>query len=305
MEDNTRITCLRCGRQNSPDVRFCDYCGERIEQKNVVCANCGHSNPPGVRYYCDRCEQPLVAVESEPVPDTVAKEETQPDSNSTSETPQEPPATNESASELAATNETTPESVEASETTPQPPSPELDPGFVLCPRCQHRNEPDSSYCYHCGLPLDDESIPGYASNLGAFQQGTPGGFWIRFLAYVLDTIVITVVNLVLYGLFAEDISDMIDPESPFGFLDLVSTLFGLMYAPVLIGLWGTTVGKKPFELYVIRDDGGRCGFWRALGRELAKFISAIILLVGFIMIAFRKDKRGLHDLIAGTVVIKR
>ena len=109
----------------------------------------------------------------------------------------------------------------------------------------------------------------------------------------------------IYALFGEDIIESLDPENPFVFADLVSTAFGMLYAPALIGLWGTTVGKKPFELYVVRVDGSRCGFWRALGREMAKFLSALILFVGFLMIAFRSDKRGLHDLIAGTVVIKR
>lgn len=305
MEDSKHITCLICGARNSLGVRNCDYCGSKIDRNGTVCARCGHTNPPGVRYYCDRCEQPLVAAESEPAPDTVAKEETQPDSNSTSETPQEPSATNESASELAATNETTPESAEVSETSSEMTAPPTDPGIVLCPRCHHKNEPDSSYCYHCGLPLDDESVPGHVSNIRAIQKNAPGGFWIRFAAYVLDTIVIAVVNLVLYGVFGEDISDMFDPESSFGFLDLVGSVFGLIYVSAFIGLWGTTLGKKPLDLYVIKADGGRCGFWRAFGRELAKFISAVILFIGFLMIAFREDKRGLHDLIAGTVVIKR
>ncbi len=176
---------------------------------------------------------------------------------------------------------------------------------MLCPRCQHSNEPASSYCYHCGLPLDDETISGSPSAIRAFQQGTPGGFWVRFVANTLDFIVVTVGNVIVYALFGEDIVESVDLDNPFVFADLISTVFGVLYAPALIGLWSTTVGKKPFELYVVRADGGRCGFWRAFGRELAKFLSVIILFVGFLMIAFRSDKRGLHDLIAGTVVIKR
>lgn len=177
-------------------------------------------------------------------------------------------------------------------------------GNYLCPRCQHSNEPGSSYCYRCGLPLDDVAL-GSSSVSRTFQLGTPGGFWLRFLANFLDGILVTVLNLITYVLFGEDIQDSFDSEAPLGFADFVTTVLAFTYAPILISLWSTTVGKKTCGLYVVRVDGGRCGFWRAFGRELAKFISAVILFIGFLMIAFRKDKRGLHDLIAGTVVIER
>ena len=262
MENDTPITCLRCGAKNSPDLRYCDYCGDRLER---TCSHCGHSNPPEAKYYCENCKQPLVG----------------------------------------ATSETTPEPSASNESTPKPSAPAPVTGIGICPRCQHSNEPGSSYCYHCGLPLDDEIIPGSPSAVRAFQQGTPGGFWVRFVAYILDLIVVTVGNVMIYALLGEDMVESLDPENPFVFADLISAVFGLLYTPTLIGLWSTTVGKKPFELYIVRTDGGRCGFWRAFGRELAKVLSALILFVGFLMIAFRSDKRGLHDLIAGTVVIKR
>ena len=52
------------------------------------------------------------------------------------------------------------------------------------------------------------------------------------------------------------------------------------------------------------DQGQRLSFLHATGRYFAKFISAIILGIGFLMIAFTDRKRGLHDMIAGTLVIK-
>jgi uncharacterized RDD family membrane protein YckC len=58
-------------------------------------------------------------------------------------------------------------------------------------------------------------------------------------------------------------------------------------------------------LYVVRTDGSRVGIGRALARYLAYVPSAIILGGGFLMIAWRQDKRGLHDLICDTVVIRR
>lgn len=45
--------------------------------------------------------------------------------------------------------------------------------------------------------------------------------------------------------------------------------------------------------------------WRAFGREFAKTLSYLTLFIGFITVAFRKDKRALYDLIADTVVVRR
>ena len=275
MQDDAFITCLRCGNRNSYLVSHCHYCGDRLER---ICGHCGHDNPPEAKYYCEKCEQPLAAATSEPTPE----------SSTTSEPATEPV--------VSAPNEPTFEPV-----VPAP-----NAGFIVCPRCQHASEPASRYCYRCGLPLDElTTLSNSTHAIGAFQQGTPGGFWVRLVAYILDFIVATVANMVIYALLGEDIVEFFDPESPFVFADLITTVFGVLYAPALIGLWSTTCGKRPFELYVVRVDGSRCGFWRALGRELAKILSAVILCVGFLMIAFRSDKRGLHDLIAGTVVIKR
>ena len=87
--------------------------------------------------------------------------------------------------------------------------------------------------------------------------------------------------------------------------DLLAFALSLSYSAVLIAVWATTVGKRAFSMYVVRPDGRKVGLGRAYGRELAKFVSAITLGIGFLMIAFREDKRGLHDLIADTVVVNR
>ncbi|MDA0799477.1 MAG: RDD family protein, partial [Chloroflexi bacterium] len=79
----------------------------------------------------------------------------------------------------------------------------------------------------------------------------------------------------------------------------------LLYAPVLLGIWSTTVGKRALNMYVLKLDGSPVGFWRALGREVAKGLMAIPFGLTFWFVAFREDKRGLHDLIAGTVVVQR
>jgi uncharacterized RDD family membrane protein YckC len=64
------------------------------------------------------------------------------------------------------------------------------------------------------------------------------------------------------------------------------------------------VGKMAMGLRVVTSDGQRLSFMNATGRYFAKFISTLIFCIGFIMIAFTDRKRGLHDIIAGTLVIK-
>ena len=67
---------------------------------------------------------------------------------------------------------------------------------------------------------------------------------------------------------------------------------------------GATVGKMALGLRVVTSNGQRLSFMNATGRYFAKIISAIILGIGYLMIAFTDRKRGLHDMIAGTLVIK-
>ena len=66
-----------------------------------------------------------------------------------------------------------------------------------------------------------------------------------------------------------------------------------------------TVGKRATRLIVV-DLNGKCLTWRrALGRYFAKILSALILLFGFFMIGWTARKQGLHDKVAGTLVVRK
>ena len=88
-------------------------------------------------------------------------------------------------------------------------------------------------------------------------------------------------------------------------LDLLDAAITFAYATLLVGAFATTVGKRFFNMYIVRTDGTRVSYRRALGREAATILSLILLGVGYFMVAFRADKRALHDLIVDTVVIRR
>jgi uncharacterized RDD family membrane protein YckC len=63
-----------------------------------------------------------------------------------------------------------------------------------------------------------------------------------------------------------------------------------------------TLGKMIFGMKVTDLNGNRISFERATGRHFAKWLSAMILGIGYLMVAFTERKQGLHDLLAGTLV---
>jgi uncharacterized RDD family membrane protein YckC len=90
-----------------------------------------------------------------------------------------------------------------------------------------------------------------------------------------------------------------------GGIILVQIIIGFVYT---VGLWtaqGATLGKMALGIKIVRVDGQPIGFGAAFVRYIGYIVSWIILGIGYLMIAFRRDKRGLHDLMADTVVIKR
>jgi len=63
-----------------------------------------------------------------------------------------------------------------------------------------------------------------------------------------------------------------------------------------------TLGKMIFGMKVTDLNGDRISFERATGRHFAKWLSGVILCIGYIMVGFTERKQGLHDLLAGTLV---
>ena len=102
------------------------------------------------------------------------------------------------------------------------------------------------------------------------------GFWIRFGAAVIDAIF----SVLFLGI-------------------------GWVINVYLTGQNGYSLGKKLMGLKVIKEDGRYpIGLVDALIREvIGKFVSAILLLTGFLIIGFDERKQGFHDKIAGTLVV--
>ena len=124
------------------------------------------------------------------------------------------------------------------------------------------------------------------------------GFWLRFVAYIIDSLVVGIPIAVIGGLMMA-----------------IAPLLVIVYIlSVLLGPWlyfslmessskQATLGKMAIGAKVTDLSGNRISFGKATGRFFSKIISSI-LFVGFIMIGFTEKKQGLHDMIAGTLVIK-
>lgn len=152
------------------------------------------------------------------------------------------------------------------------------------------------------------SVPGAAAASVASASGTAvadssyGGFWIRLAAYIIDVIIVGIPIAILR--FALKPSD---PSSGHPILVFVLTI--VIEVAYFAGFWSSefqaTLGQKICGLRVVSaTDFGKISFGRATGRFFAMILSGLILCIGFLMIAFTERKQGLHDMIAGTYVIK-
>lgn len=133
------------------------------------------------------------------------------------------------------------------------------------------------------------------------------GFWRRFVAYWLDIFVF--ISIDVFIAYARGIPlnarQQIEPvEMAKAFL-LSTFIYWLYWAIFESSPWQATIGKRAMDIYVTDLNGHRLGFAKASGRFFGKIISFMILLTGFIMIAFTERKQALHDLMAGCLVVRR
>lgn len=159
-------------------------------------------------------------------------------------------------------------------------------------------------CAGC-KPLFVQKIKEGVSIAGALDYA---GFWIRFGAIAIDGFILWIANLLLFVPLG--IMVPASAENPNVFLSFMPLLIIFQYAiPAaydtwFIGKYGATPGKMACKLKVVVEDGGQVTYLRALGRHFAKWLSSMILAIGFIMAAFDDQKRTLHDRICETRVIR-
>lgn len=134
------------------------------------------------------------------------------------------------------------------------------------------------------------------------------GFWARVGAYLLDVLVMDLILLLVWGPEKLNLDHVQTVEQMYNAMKpMADRIFWiqLAYFVVLNGQFGATLGKMAIRARIVTLDGSRIGFGRALLRWLGSVLNGMTLGLGFLVVAFRADKRGLHDLLAGTKVVYR
>lgn len=132
------------------------------------------------------------------------------------------------------------------------------------------------------------------------------GFWPRVGASILDTIVVLVITLPLLSLIYGSAYWTSDKfiMGPADFL-----ISWVLPAVAFVWLWvktGQTPGKMAIGAKIVdAETGQNISVGKAIGRYLSYFISAIAFCIGYIWVGFDPKKKGWHDHIAGTVVIRK
>jgi uncharacterized RDD family membrane protein YckC len=212
---------------------------------------------------------------------------------------------------------------------------------MYCSKCGANVADGTAFCSACGQPMVGFSVGQAAAATPAAPGGTVyappaqagwqapvarpavayAGFWLRFVAFIIDALVLYFVGMIVMLPFAASMGlgmrGMMTGRPPNleGLLPMIHAMIRLAllrmvlnwlyYSLLESSAWQATLGKKALGLEVTDLDGNRISFGRATGRFFAKFISSIILGIGYIMAGFTEKKQALHDILAGTLVIRK
>jgi uncharacterized RDD family membrane protein YckC len=206
-------------------------------------------------------------------------------------------------------------------------------GTFFCNKCGAQNTAGAQFCSRCGAPTSPApggfpaavSSPTNPSSLSppspysapTYQAVAPvvgvgyGGFWIRVVAAIIDGIILRVVvapvGIIFGGL---GLAGMMSGLPHIGLrlfgggVTFILLIFGswLYEALMQSSSYQATLGKMILGMKVTDLNGNRISFGRATGRHFAKWLSGMLLCIGYIMVGFTERKQGLHDLLAGTLV---
>jgi uncharacterized RDD family membrane protein YckC len=157
--------------------------------------------------------------------------------------------------------------------------------------------------------------PPPATEMSVTSTISYAGFWRRFVAAIIDGLLIGAVFSVFQAMVGVGFwsgSRMHDADA----LAAAMAALGILVPLQVIASWlyyalmessknQGTLGKMALGLRVTDLDGKRISFGRASGRYFAKFLSAIVLFIGYIMAAFTPKKQAMHDMIASTLVLSK
>ena len=149
--------------------------------------------------------------------------------------------------------------------------------------------------------------PGRQQEINKLSTNSYAGFWKRFMAAIIDAIVTTGISFAVgmgYGILVVLAGN--EPYIDDGTASVLNLLINWTYfARMESSSSQATLGKMALGIKVTDLDGYRISFGRATGRYFGKIISMLVFCIGFLMVAFTKKKQGLHDMMAGCLVVNK
>ena len=185
---------------------------------------------------------------------------------------------------------------------------------MFCQKCGSKHLEEFRFCSNCGdkVPLSTDLrstvLPPPVSPLAAASSttrqpyATPGR---RLVAGVIDIFIMIVLGVIAGLTFPSILADSVTDEQQLkSALDGVGYLIGWLYYSLMeCSPLQATVGKSLLGLKVTDLEGDRINFFKSSGRHWGKLISTLLMLFGCIMILFTNKKQGLHDKMAGCLVV--
>ena len=199
----------------------------------------------------------------------------------------------------------------------------LNPDEITCVECHGRFAKDNAIqygstwvCASCKPVFVQKLKEGasvgtpMAAGLGTMNFA---GFWIRFAAKFIDSLILSVIVLVpvLFIVFAMVSSagqtGQGGPPPVIAVIQLVAQVIYILvlvaYNTFFVGKWGATPGKMAVGLKIVTAEGEPVSFMRAFGRAWAEQLNTFTCTIGYIIAAFDSEKRALHDHICSTRVV--
>lgn len=184
---------------------------------------------------------------------------------------------------------------------------------MRCIKCGEQAQAQAAFCPACGTPSAMAAYAAPEAALGvplATELGGDvqyAGFWYRALAFLIDTIISSVAGVLLalplgFALGVAMASEGIGDEG-LVFAEAFGNLFGMLVSWLYFTIsessgWQASPGKKMLGLRVVDLEGRRIGFGRANARYWGKILSALILMIGYLMAGFTERK------LASTLVVR-
>lgn len=152
-----------------------------------------------------------------------------------------------------------------------------------------------------------------------FQSGGEvvyAGFWKRFAALAIDSFVIgiayygmVIAMMIVLGLGAGMMEGSAAAGGMFALVAMVYLIYPLLSVLYYVGFESSsrqaTLGKMAVGIKVTDASGRRLSRGQAVGRWFSHLLSYFTLYIGYLMAGFTDRKRGLHDMVAGTLVVDR